>query len=267
MEGYSVTEIGNIDSQLPPNVGPVITNRDPDKPYNLEAVIVCSKYDDFLRSTLPENKFLFDRIVVVTDHEDKATRRVCEFYHVECIATDALNTRKGQFCKGAGINVGLNALSKKDWVVHLDADMWLPPQTRNLLKDAKLDSRMLYGIDRFIVKGPQQWADFKEKEILKLQHEDYTWVHTNSFPIGTRVCAYGGYVPLGFFQMWNPSATGINNYPEGHTTAAREDISFATKWSRSMRTSIPEIIGYHLESDDSDKAVNWNGRVSARFVR
>lgn len=233
----------------------------------LEAVIVCSKYDDFLRQTLPENKFLFDKIVVVTDHEDAATRRVCEFYHVECIPTDVLNTRKGQFCKGAGINVGLNALVKNGWVVQVDADIWLPPQTRNLLNGAKLDPKMVYGIDRFIVKGPKAWHDFREREVIKLQHEDYTWVHTDAFPIGTRVCGSGGYLPIGFFQLWNPSATGVTTYPEGHTTAAREDFSFASQWKRSERSLIPEIIGYHLESDDSDRAINWEGRKSARFVR
>jgi hypothetical protein len=231
----------------------------------LEAVIVCDKYDDFLRQTLPENKYLFDKLVVVTSHEDVATRRVCEFYHVECIATDVLNTRKGQFCKGAGINVGLDALSKKDWVLHLDADIWLPPQTRNILKDAKLDPKMVYGIDRFIVSGPKKWYDFRNKPVLDLQHEDFTWVHTHSFPVGTRVCAYGGYIPIGFFQLWNPKTSGVYKYPEGHTTAGREDITFASHWDRNKRGFLPEIIGYHLESDDSDHSVNWTGRVSSRF--
>ena len=242
----------------------------PEEPFCLKAVVVCSKYDDFLRYTLPENKFLFNEIVVVTDHEDKATKRVCEFYHVKAIPTDALNTRKGQFCKGAGIQEGLEALGIKhakenEWFLHLDADMWLPPQTRRLLEEAKLDKHFLYGCDRFIVKGQQAWHEFREKEILHLQHEDYTWVHTDAFPTGTRVCAYGGYVPLGFFQLWNPAVSGVKDYPTEHTTAARSDILFATQWTRAERHSIPEIIGYHLESNDSDKAVNWSGRKSARF--
>jgi hypothetical protein len=239
-------------------------------PFALKAVIVCDKYDDFLRQTIPENKFHFDRVVVVTSHEDYATRRVCEFYHVECIPTDELNTRKKQFCKGTGVNVGLKALGIDDakeheWFLHLDADIWLPPQTRSLLAWANLDKEQLYGIDRFMVRGQEEWHRFREKEILDLQHEDYTWVHADTFPIGTRVCAYGGYVPLGFFQMWNPVASGVKAYPQGHTTAAREDIIFATNWPRAKRTSIPELIGYHLESKDAAHASNWGGRKSARF--
>lgn len=67
----------------------------------LEAVIVCDNYSDFLAHTLPDNRILFDKIVVVTSFEDKETQRVCEFWHVQCIKTDVINSRKGEFCKGA----------------------------------------------------------------------------------------------------------------------------------------------------------------------
>ncbi len=46
------------------------------------------------------------------------------------------------------------------WVVHLDADIWLPPQTRLLLQNANLDPSMIYGIDRFCVKGYAEWDRF-----------------------------------------------------------------------------------------------------------
>ena len=239
---------------------------EPVKEFVLEGVIVCDRYDDFLRYTVKENKFLFDRLVVVTSYEDAATRRVCEFFHVECIPTDELETRKGRFCKGAGINVGLAALTKRDWVVHLDADIWLPPQTRNLLVGGDLDKHSIYGIDRFIVRGLDAWQGFLEAPVMKLQHEDYTWVHLEAFPIGTRVCAYGGYMPLGFFQMWNPGVSGITTYPSEHTTAARGDVAFATQWPRARRGFLPEVVGYHLESLDAAKGANWDGRTTARFA-
>lgn len=232
----------------------------------LEAVIVCDHYADFLQQTLPHNKFLFNKIVVVTSYEDKATRRICEYNHVECIPTDVLEARKGKFCKGSGINVGLEALSMKDWVVHLDADIYLPPQTKLLLELASLDPNNIYGIDRFIVKGFPAWQEFIERP--RLLHEDETWVHMNSgFPVGTRVMHrhQGGWMPIGFFQMWNPIASGIDRYPEGHTDAGREDTLFAGLWPRSKRAFIPEVVGYHLESDDAGKASNWSGRTTAPF--
>jgi len=239
----------------------------PDPNFKMEAVVVCDRYADFLRCTLPQNKIHFDRMVVVTSPEDRETQRVCEFYHVECVPTDALRSRWKQFCKGAGINAGLGKLSKDDWVVHMDADIWLPPLSRRLLANANLAKRMIYGIDRFIVKGYKPWDDFLS--LPKLQHECNSYIHlNNSFPVGTRIMQdfAGGYVPIGFFQMWNPKVSGISEYPEGHTSAGREDTLFPQKWPRGLRGFIPEVVGYHLESVDSGFGMNWNGRKSAPFA-
>ena len=235
----------------------------PDPTFKLEAVVVCDHYHDFLRCTLPHNKFLFDRLVVVTSFEDKETQRICEFYHVECIRTDALQSRKKQFCKADGINEGLARLSLADWVIHLDADIWLPPQTRILLHRANLAKRMVYGIDRFIVKGFRQWQEFLETP--QLQHENECWIHLGAFPLGTRVMSphAGGYIPIGFFQMWNPSTSGIKQYPSQHTDAGKTDMLFGKLWPRGLRGFIPEIVAYHLESEDGGMEMNWRGRRSA----
>lgn len=236
-------------------------------PFAIEAVIVCDKYADFLTYTLPHNKALFDRLVVVTSFEDKATQKVCEYNHVKCVRCDALESRKGVFRKAEGINDGLAELSGNDWVVHLDADIYLPPQTRNLLALADLDRSMIYGADRFMVRGAKAWHDFLENPVL--QHENETWIHTHAFPIGTRVmqAAGNGYIPIGFFQLWHPKGSGIAKYPENHTDAGRTDILFAEQWPRAKRTMLPEIICYHLESDDADFGGNWKGRKTAQFTR
>jgi len=238
----------------------------PAKPFCMEAVIVCDQYADFLAQTLPHNKFLFDRIVVVTAYEDKKTQRVCEYHHVQCIRNDALLSRKGEFHKGKGINAGLAALSLNGWAVHLDADIYLPPQTRLLLQAADLDPTFIYGIDRFNVRGFEAWADFQG--LPRLQHENETYIHLGAFPIGTRVMHRfaGGYVPIGFFQLWHPSASGILRYPEEHTNAGRGDTVFAQNWPRSKRGFLPEIVAYHLESDDASNAANWSGRTTAPFT-
>ena len=237
----------------------------PDPSFKMEAVVVCDRYHDFLRCTLPTNKFLFDKIVVVTSAEDKETQRICEFHHVEVVTTDKLNSRWGTFCKGAGINEGLAKLSKSDWVVHLDADIWLPPQTRHLIQNACLDKSMIYGCDRFMVKGYKAWEKFLEMPVL--QHEDFTWIHMHAFPIGTRVMHrhQGGWVPIGFFQLWNPGVSKIDLYPEGHTDASREDTHFACYWTRSERGFLPEVVAYHLASEDAGHGTNWAGRKTSPF--
>lgn len=245
---------------------PSCEKREESKDFKLECVIVCDKYDDFLLKTLPHNKYLFDKVIVVTSPEDTKTQRVCEFHHVECVPTDRLESRWKRFKKGCGINDGLEKLDKDGWVLHLDADMWLPPQTRILLKNADLDKSMTYGIDRFIVKGAHVWEKFISEP--KLQHEDGAWVHPNAFPLGTRVMHphVGGYINIGFFQLWHPIVSGVHKYLEGHDTAGREDSMFAGLWPRHKRAMIPEVIGYHLESDDATSAANWNGRTTAPFT-
>lgn len=236
------------------------------EPFYLEAVIICDKYSDFLRHTLPLNKHIFDRVVVVTSYEDKETQRICEYHHVECIKTDVLESRKKVFCKGKGINVGLDVLSKRGWVAHIDADIVLPPQTRILLERAHLDPSMVYGIDRFNVRGAKVWNDFQSNP--KLQHECDAYIHMSAFPVATRVmqASTNGYIPIGFFQLWNPKVSGYSRYIEGHTDAGREDMLFPAQWPRHKRGFIPELIGYHLESEDASMSMNWAGRVSAPFV-
>jgi hypothetical protein len=238
----------------------------PDRNFKIEAVVVCDQYSDFLRVTLPENKHIFDRMVVVTPPEDKPTQRICEFYHVQCVLTDRLNSRWNKFCKGAGVNEGLLKLDKDAWVVHMDADIWLPPTTRILLQNANLDPRMVYGIDRFIVKGYKAWDAFLQ--MPRLQHECDSYVHVDAFPMGTRVTSKdaGGYVPIGFFQLWHPKTSQIVTYPEQHTDAGKGDMLFAKKWPRWQRGFIPEVVGYHLESTDSSNQANWSGRKTAPFT-
>jgi hypothetical protein len=259
MSEFGIRNVEGAMSYVDPGPGPARAH------FKMEGVIVCDHYHDFLRNTLPHNKYLFDKLVVVTSYEDKETQRVCEYNHVECIVSDVMESRKGHFRKGMGINVGLAALDQDGWVVHLDADILLPPQARILLERAELDRRMIFGIDRFIVKGFKAWEKFREE--MPLQHECDAYVHLDAFPLGTRVmsAAGGGYVPIGFFQMWNPAVSGVRRYPEGHTSAGREDMLLAKMWARAQRGFIPEVVGYHLESEDAVMSSNWNGRKTAVF--
>jgi len=80
----------------------------------IEAVITCVDYADFLAETLPHNRTLFDKLVVVTAPEDKATQRICEYWHVACLPTDSFRSRWGEFNKGAAINEGLAQLDKTE---------------------------------------------------------------------------------------------------------------------------------------------------------
>jgi hypothetical protein len=204
-------------------------------------------------------------MVVVTSHEDVDTRRICEYWNVQCVPTDALETRKGRFCKGAGINAGLEKLDRDGWLLHMDADIVLPPLTRPILEKVAIDQESIYGVDRFMVRAHDDWRRFME--MPRLLHENNSWIHLESFPIGTRVAIqqYGGWIPIGFFQLWH-AKSGRLTYPQQHTSAARGDMAFALQWPREKRVFLPELVVYHLDSENSAMSTNWNGRKTEPFT-
>lgn len=234
----------------------------------IEAVITCVDHSDFLAHTLPFTKPHFDQVLVVTAPEDKKTQKVCDYWGVRYHATDCFNSRWGDFRKGCGINEGLDRLAKDGWVCHLDADIVLPPNTKYVLERADLDPTMIYGIDRVMCPNWEAWQRFISAPEPHTEGNGF-FVNTvhSGFPLGTRLSFdhEGGYIPVGYFQLFNPSASGIAKYIEGHSDAGREDAVFPTLWPRRKRALIPEITAYHLESESAEMAVNWKGRKTKPF--
>ncbi len=232
---------------------------------NLEAVTVCVDYADFLAHTLPLNKPHLQRWVIVTAPHDRATQRLCAHHNVQCLVTESFYRQGDRFNKGRGVNFGLAALEKKNWLLHLDADIALPPRTQEMLVKAQLDRNTLYGIDRLMCPDFNAWARYQRAPTPHFENE--VFVHLKPFPVGTRVAKLdrGGYVPIGFFQLWH-SATGRIEYPEHHATAARSDMLFALQWDRAHRQILPEVVGIHLASGENEPmGANWNGRRTAQF--
>jgi hypothetical protein len=234
----------------------------------VEAVVTCVNHADILAHTLPLNVHQFDKYVVVTAPEDKATQRVARYFGATCVLTDAFRTRWGEFRKGMGVNDGLAVCKRTDWLCHMDADIALPPVFRNYIENGKLDPLSLYGCDRAEFKSYRQWQQFIGDPQLHTGGQNcfIDLSHTGT-SIGTRL-HFGhaqGWLPLGFLQLWNV-ASGIREYQQGHTDAAREDNEFSMQWPRAKRGFLAEIIAYHLESENSPMGVNWKGRKSKPFT-
>lgn len=236
----------------------------------LEAVTVCVDYADFLAVTLPRNKDLFDHYVIVTTERDNDTREVCRRYGVTCILTDEFYRDEDKFNKARGINKGLDQLSHQGWVIHLDADIILPPRFRSALREAHPDPKCLYGCDRVMVRSWQEW-----KALNSWDYVQHDWHCRVNFPKGLSVGARWanseyGYVPIGYFQMWHSSSDvyrGIHlrHYPTTWNDAARSDVQFGIRWDRRHRQLLPEIIAIHLESEPAKLGANWRGRTTKRF--
>ncbi len=235
------------------------------KPFSLECVVTCVDYSDFLEVTLPETLQHVDRLVVVTSHEDKATRDLCRKWSVDCVATDAMNEDDEKFNKGRGINLGLGHLRGLDWVLHLDADIVLPHGFRGLLSRAKLKKENLYGADRVNVYGYEHWEEHKHKLTPHFSNE-YFVQPPAEFPLGARIIHKEiGWCPIGYFQLWHK--TQGKRYTPNQGNAEHSDVLFAAQWARANRVILPEVVVYHLDSMNgpTPMGANWNGRKTPLF--
>src|SRR5579885_73227 len=214
----------------------------------IEAVTVCVNYSEFLREVIPFNAGIFNRWLIVTDSKDEETKDLCHKHNLEFLATDDFYRDGAKFDKARGIDRGLQQLSHKDFVCHVDADVILPPHTRNTLHSINLDKNTIYGCDRVIVTGWERWQRLKGSGFL---HNFSRSHHFNiCFPGGYNVGArwgdlHGGWTVIGFFQLWHSSATmrkGIRTrrYSSyGHSDAARTDVQYSLLWDREHRQLIP----------------------------
>ena len=249
------------DQETPTNHYPV-----PHTKKRIDAVSVCVNYGDFLVQTIAHNRHHFDRYIIVTDKKDRFTKQVCEYYRVECIQTDCFYDDGATFNKARGINAGLAKLDLQNWVVHLDSDIYLPPWTRHILDVAYLDDQSIYGIDRLMCHSYKEWIGYLAEP--SPMHELYYLVQANAFRMGSRVAHYNqpdGWFPIGFFQLWNPAASGITRYPENSHNADHTDVVFAKAFPLGKRHLIPEFYGIHLDSERAKMGVNWQGRETKPF--
>ena len=237
----------------------------------IEAVIVCRDYSDFLVQTLPRNLAHIDRLVVVTSHDDLATRAVCRKFSVECVLTDSFTDHGEAFNKGAAINFGMAALRQRGWILHLDADILLPATFRNMLDKSALRSDCIYGADRVNIIGWPAWEKFKREQYHDVPQFGYCYlVNTPAeFPLGaTLVHKQYGYCPIGFLQLWDSRYTKEHElrYPEAQSGAEQADVQWALRWPRANRILLPAVRVYHLESEPCRMGANWNGRMTRPFT-
>lgn len=239
--------------------------------HRVEAVVTCLNYGDFLAETLPYLVSQVDRVVVVTDHSDDLTRALCERWSVECVPTDAFTEKGDAFCKGAGINIGLAALRQQGWIIHVDADIVLPSQFRNMVDKSGLRRDCIYGAERVNVTGWNRWEQLRASFHRDPQFSYRYLVNTPpDLPIGAHVIhKQHGYVPIGYFQMWHSEYMHKANirYPEVEGSAENMDVQWAIRWPRRQRLLLPTARLFHLESEDAHMGANWNGRKTKPFTK
>lgn len=224
----------------------------------IEAIIVCVDYADFLTFTLPQAKAIFNQVVVVTVPSDKQTQTVCQLHQVEWIECADLITN-GKFDRTKAINEGLLWVSKRDWVVYMDADIWFPSIIREILVSKKLDTQKIYGIDRLMCPDYKSWMQFLKRPRAVYQKNE---LKLTAFPIDNRYSEFGeeGWYPGAWFFLWHPQTSRITLYPG----EAESDLVFGRSWDIDKRELLADVIGIHLDS--ATEVDKWLTRRKQPFI-
>lgn len=235
----------------------------------IEAVTVCVGFVDYLAETMPCNGHFFRRWTIVTAPNDEATIEFCHENSLNCMITEEFY-RDGAFNKGRGIQRGLDSISCADWVLNLDADIALPREFPQALEMANLDPDCIYGCDRILIRGHERWDEVRNHQDRQHGGHCYVKIYERD-PIGVRWASPNhGYVPIGFFQLWNPRSSARlgrhqKSYPAHHSNAARSDVQFALQWDRRKRVLLPELLVWHIEAEKQEVGANWKGRRTRPF--
>ncbi len=232
-----------------------------------EAVITCVDYGDYLAESLPENRGVFDHIIVVTSNEDRETLEVCRRHSVQCVQTNKFTAGGRSYNKARGVTHGLKYTRYQDWVCQLDADTVLSPSARHWLLKRPLDKSFIYGCDRVNCVGWDRWQAYKQED-----HRGYDYNCRVHFPPGMPVLDRialehdAGWIPIGFFQLWHSSSRRVYPFADGpDATAEHCDIAHAAQWDDDKRQLLGEFYAIHLQAEACPLGANWKGRTTPRF--
>lgn len=235
----------------------------------LEAVTACVGFGDLLDVTLALNHPHLDTLIVVTSHDDKETQAVARKHGAICVQTDLFKKNGRGFNKGAALNAGFSRFQYHGWRLHLDSDIILPDNFRRLVfNHSHLDADCIYGADRVDVIGPDELKALQGGLAEEPQHSWSTFTRpAHPRAVGARyVDTAEGYVPIGYFQLWNAKAQ--KPYPHSLGDAAHDDVAFAAQWARQHRRLLPTVFCYHLLSRPGVLGENWDGvRRQPRFEK
>jgi hypothetical protein len=178
----------------------------------IEAVTVSIDYSTWLRKCIG-NKNKLDRWVVVTHETDLDTIKLCEDNDIEYVCSERVFENDALFAKGKAINDGISKLDADDWIVHLDGDILLPENFREVVENECNDKSKLYGAHRYDEKNNKM-----QGQRFKVLSKDKK---TNEYKkIVKRLD-----IPIGYFQLWH--STKHKRYLENSTTGKDDDWKFA----------------------------------------
>ena len=227
-----------------------------------ESLIVCIDFGDFLASTLPCNRPIFDRLTIVTSPEDECTASLAREHDCELVITSR-HRETNLFNKSKAINDGLEVCTEQGWFCLLDADIALPQDFRpEVFSQIALEAQaedMIFGLHRYMCQSKTEWQAY-------LSTGKHEW---NIDKLRKR-----SQLPAGYLQLWCAEHRK-ERYPEAfpdnppkrkragsHAGGYHGDLAFGQQFLRCRHFSYPRVI--HLATRLEPRS-DWAGRVSPKW--
>ena len=226
--GTSTNVIGNVDASK-------------DLALRIEAVTVCVDYADFLEVTLPCMRRAVDDLVVVTSPTISgrgifaSARRPSRRHECDVSIRPASSRSGPRSTRGF-------APPLSDWALVVDADIVLPRIPRNV-EHLRLDPT------KAVRSRPGSLPGLADVATDSDDASTGTRVGSQSFCVISRSVPESrsrpksrgpigaGYVPCGFFQLWNAGATDIRDYPADEAEPPRAPTCCSRVASRASNAN------------------------------
>ena len=188
-----------------------------------------------------KNTTKFSNVTVVTSPSDVECQELCQKFGANCIITEKMYENGAIFNKGKAINEGIKSLTNPEWILLLDADIYLKSDFLEVLENTDIYQQNLVLCKRLIIEDYDSFIRWKSGE-----------------EVGTIERSKG----FGYFQMFNVSKFKKNYiiFPENSDDASWSDISFRDRFNKN-ETELDTIV-LHL----GKICQNWKGRITERFV-
>jgi GR25 family glycosyltransferase involved in LPS biosynthesis len=206
----------------------------------LDIIIVSVNYNDFLSITLKSTTKV-SNVTVVTSKNDIICQELCKKFGANCIITERMYEDGAIFNKGKAINEGIKSLKNPEWILLLDADIYLQDDFLEVLEKTNLIHQNLIVCKRLILDSYELFLDF-----------------LNNKDVGRLERAKG----FGYFQMFNIKKfqKKSNIFPENSNDAAWSDIIFRDTFNKNETELNTTVL--HL----GQTCQNWEGRKTKRFI-
>ena len=146
---------------------------------NIQVIVVCLNYSDFLKITYEKNIRFFNPInyhVVIDEINDFETLKLCKELGITYHQFNDFNLNGSKFNKSGAINMvqqKLHELFPEDWILLLDADIILPDNFEILFNKRCVNKDALYSLKRYDYENEDDYYNNSKELLVKYTGIDF----------------------------------------------------------------------------------------------